>query len=73
MITSIMTSEWSREVELSPEVLRINSPPSTIPCAIRGTPVDILYCPTVEANIISIECTFQLLGDELLVQTDKTF
>jgi hypothetical protein len=68
-----MASEWSREVELSPEVLRINSPPSTIPCAIRGTPVDILYCPTVGTNIISSECSFQLLGDELLVQTNKTF
>jgi len=72
-ITSIMASELSREVELSPEVLRINAPPSTIPCNIRGTPVDILCCPTVGANIISSECTFQLLGDEPLVQTDKTF
>ena len=72
-LTSIMASEWSREVELSPEVLRINSPPSTIPCTIRGTPVDVLYCPTIGANIISSECAFQLLGDEALVQTDKTF
>ena len=66
-ITSIMASEWSREVELSPEVLRINAPPSTIPCNIRGTPVDVLYCPTIGANIISSECAFQLLGDEPLV------
>ena len=49
-ITSIMASEWSREVELSLEVLQINASPSTIPCNIRGTPVDILYCPTVGAN-----------------------
>jgi len=68
-----MAGEWSRETESSPEVLRINSPPSTIPCTIRGTPVDILYSPTVGANIISSECAFQLLGDELLVQTNKTF
>ena len=33
----------------------------------------ILYSPTVGANIISRECAFQLLGDEPLVQTDKTF
>jgi len=72
-ITSIMASEWSREVELSSEVLRINAPPSTIPCNIRGTSVDVLYCPTVGANIISSECPFKLLGDEPLVQTDKTF
>jgi len=71
-ITAIMADEWSREAELSPEVLRINSPPSTIPCTIRGTPIDILYNTTVGANIISSECAFQLLGDEV-VQTDKTF
>ena len=44
-----------------------------LPSTIRGTSVDILYSPTVGANIISSECAFQLLGDEPLVQTDKTF
>jgi hypothetical protein len=44
-VTAIMAGEWSRETELSPEVLRINSPPSTIPCTIRGTLVDI--CDTL--------------------------
>ena len=68
-----MAGEWSRETELLPKVLRISSSPSTIPCTIRGTPVVILYSPTVGANIISSECAFQLFGNELLVQTDKTF
>ena len=72
-VTAIMADEWSREMELSPDVFRIDSPPSTIPCTIRGIPVDILYSPTIGANIISSECAFQLLGDEPLVQTDKTF
>ena len=72
-VTTIMAGEWSREMELSLEVLRISSPLSTIPCTIRGTSVDILYSPTVGANIISSECAFQLLGDEPLVQIDKTF
>ena len=72
-VMAIMAGEWSRETELSPEVLWINSPPSTIPYTIRGTPVDIFYSPTVRGNIISSECAFQLLGDEPLVQTDKTF
>jgi len=70
---AIMVGEWSREAELSLELLRVISPPSTIPCTIRGTLLDILYSPTIGANIISSECTFQLLGDELLIQTDKTF
>jgi len=58
---------------MSSEVLQIIFPPSTIPCTIRGTLIDILYNTTVGANIISSECAFQLLGDEPLVQTDKTF
>ena len=37
-VTAIMAGEWSREMELSPEVLRIKSPSSTIPCTIRETP-----------------------------------
>jgi len=60
-LTTIMSNEWSRELELSPEILRISSPPSTIPCTIRGTPVNTLYSPTVGANIISGECAFYLL------------
>ena len=51
----------------------MSSPPSTIPCIIRGTSVDTLYSPTVGANIISSECAFRHLRDEPLVQTDKTF
>ena len=62
-----------RKVELSSEVLRIGSPPSSLPCTIKGTQVHALYSPTVGANIISSECAFCHLRDELLVQTDKTF
>ena len=68
-----MSNEWSRELELSPKILRISSPPSTIPCTIRGTPVNTLYSPTIGANIISGECAFYLLKDVPLVRTDKTF
>jgi len=72
-LTSIMSSEWSRELEPSSEILRISSPPSTIPCTISGTLVNTLYSPTVGANIISEECVFYLLGNVPLVQTDKSF
>ena len=51
----------------------MSSPPSTIPCIIRGTSVDTLYSPTVGANIISSECAFRHLRDEPLVQIDITF
>ena len=60
-------------MELSSEVLRISSPPSTLPCTIKGTKVDTLYSPTIGANIIPRECAFRHLRDEPLVQTDKTF
>jgi len=72
-LTTIMSNEWSRELELSPEILQISSPPSTIPCTIRGFPEDALYSPTVRANIISEDCAFYLLKDVPLVRTDKTF
>jgi hypothetical protein len=72
-LTAIMSSEWPRELEQSSGVLRISPPSSTIPCTIRGTLVDILYSPTIRANIISSECAFHLLGDKPLVHTDKTF
>jgi len=68
-----MSSKRLREMELSSEVLRIISPPSTLPCTIKGTQVDTLYSPSIRANIISSECAFRHLRDELLVQTDKTF
>jgi len=71
--TTIMSSERLREMELSSEVLRISSPPSTLPCTIKGTKVDTLYSPTIGANIIPRECAFRHLRDEPLVQTDKTF
>ena len=60
-------------MELSSKVLRISSPPSTLPCTIKRTHVDTLYSPTVGANIIPSECAFCHLRDEPLVQTDKTF
>ena len=60
-------------MELSSEVLRISSPPSTLPCTIKGTQIDTLYSPSVRANIISSECAFRHLRDEPLVQTNKTF
>ena len=72
-LTTIMSNEWSRELELSLEILRISSPPSTIPCTIRGTPVNTLYSPTIGANIIPGESAFYLLRDVPLVCTDKTF
>ena len=68
-----MNSERWRKMELSSEALQIRSPPSTLPCIIKGTQVDTLYSPTVRSNIISSECTFRHLWDEPLVQTDKTF
>ena len=68
-----MSSKRLREMELSSEVLRISSPPSTLPCTIKGTQVETLYSPSVGANIISSECAFRHLRDEPLVQTDKTF
>jgi len=57
-LTTIMSSERSRELELSSKILWISSHPLILPCGIRGTPIDTLYGPTVGANIISSEYAF---------------
>jgi len=57
-LTTIMSSERSRELELSSKILWISSHPLILPCGIRGKPIDTLYGPTVGANIISSEYAF---------------
>lgn len=52
-LTTIMRDEWLREVELSSEVIRINTPSLTITCLMREAMVQTLFNdPTSSANII---------------------
>nr|AAQ56404.1 hypothetical protein OSJNBa0038J12.4 [Oryza sativa Japonica Group] len=63
-LTSIMSDEWLRDVELSSEVIQINTAPRTIPCHLEGNNVGILYSTTVGVNIVSESFAFAYLSDK---------
>jgi hypothetical protein len=61
------------EVKHSSEAIRIRSPSMTIPCFVKGTIIEALHGPTVEASIMSKFLAETLLGDMPLAPTDKLF
>jgi hypothetical protein len=52
-LMAIMSSEWLKEAKLSSEEIHICTPSSTIQCQLCKTLVDVLYNPTVRANLMS--------------------
>ena len=72
-LSSFASTEFLRKDEHSPQEIQICSPSSTIQCYLKGTKVDVLYNPTVGANIMSDSCALAFLGDEPLVPTDRFF
>ena len=70
-LTAVMSSEWVQEGELSSEPLKIVAPSLTIHCFIQGTLEEVLYNPTVRANIMSASYAFMHLENSL-VPTEKT-
>ena len=62
----MMSSEWVDERERSSEEIQILTPSSTIHCKIRGTWVDVLYNPSIGANLMSAEFASTYLGEKSL-------
>jgi hypothetical protein len=71
-LTAIMSSEWVEEAERSFEEIWIHAPPSTIRCPVHGTMVDVLYSPTVRANVMSASFASAYFGNEPLAPTNKS-
>lgn len=70
-LTSILSSEWVTEGELSSEEIQIRAPSTPLRCKIQGEWVDMLYNPTVGANIMSK--SFALcLGEHLCTPTVRS-
>ena len=46
-------------------------PSSSLYCCIKNQDMDVLYNPTVGANLILDEFALAFLGDEVLVPTDR--
>jgi hypothetical protein len=53
-LVSVLSNEWLEESELSPKIIRLDSPSVTIECQLDKTPFD--YNPIVGVNIISTTC-----------------
>jgi hypothetical protein len=70
-LVSIMVDEWLEESELSPGVVRLDSPSITIYFQINKDSFDTLYNPVVGVNIMSSIFTHDLLKDMPLAPTTK--
>jgi hypothetical protein len=70
-LVSIMSDEWLEELELSPEVIRLDSPYITIHCQINKDYFDAFYNLVVGVNIMSSIFAHDLLKDMPLAPTTK--
>jgi len=52
-LTTIISNEWLGESKLSPEVIRLESPSTSIHCQIRKTSVNAFYNLVVGVNLMS--------------------
>jgi hypothetical protein len=62
-LVSIMSDEWLEESDLSPEVIRLDSPSTAIYCQINKDSFDALYNPVVGVNTMSSIFAHDLLKD----------
>jgi len=67
------SKEWLMEVKRSSEAIQIVSPSTTIPCSLRGTNIESLHNHIVRTSIMSKFLAKNLLGNMLLVLTNKLF
>jgi hypothetical protein len=70
-VVSIMSDEWLEKSELSPEVIRLDSPFTTVYCQINKDSFDALYNPVLGVNIMSSIFAHDLLKDMPLAPTTK--
>jgi hypothetical protein len=67
-----MSSEWVEEVELSSDEIQIHTPSNTIHCSIGRTSVDVLYNPTVGANLMSTSLAHTYFSNDTITPTIKS-
>jgi hypothetical protein len=66
-----MSGEWLEELELSSDVVHLDSPSIPIQCTINGTPFDALYNPVVGINIMALSFFHQFIKNKPLSPTTK--
>ena len=72
-VITIMSREWVEEVELSSEEIQICTSSSTIRCLIGRTSVDVLYNPTVRANLMSASFALTYFSNDAITLTIKSY
>jgi hypothetical protein len=68
---SVLSDEWLEESELSPEIIRLDSPSIVIWCQLDKAPFDTFYNPIVGVNIMSVLFAHDFLKDMPLAPTTK--
>jgi hypothetical protein len=66
-----LSDEWLEESELSPEIIRLDSPSIIIRYQLNKAPFDTFYNPLVDVNIMSILFVQDFLKDMPLDPTSK--
>jgi hypothetical protein len=67
----VISSEWLEELELSSDVIRLDSPSLPIRCSIDSDHIDALYNLVVGINIMSISLAQYLMKHMTLTPTTK--
>ena len=70
-LTTIINNEWLKESMLSPEVIRLDAPSTSIRCQIHKTSFDAFYNPVVGVNLMSKSFAHTLPGNMQLTPTTK--
>ena len=70
-LVSIISNEWLEELELSSDVIHLDSASISIRCQINKAPFDALYNPVVVVNIMSTSFALDLLEQMPLTSTIK--
>jgi hypothetical protein len=70
-LVSIISSEWLEELELSSDVIRLDSPSLLIRCSFNSDHIDALYNPVVGINIMSVSLAQHLMKHMTLTPTTK--
>jgi hypothetical protein len=70
-LVSIISNEWLEELELSSDVILLDSPSISIRCQINKSPFNALYNLVVGVNIMSASFAHDLLKHMPLTPTTK--
>jgi hypothetical protein len=70
-LVSVLSDEGLEESELSPEIIRLDSPSIVIRCQLDKGPFDTFYNPKVDVNIMSTLFAHDFLKDMPLAPTTK--